>query len=104
MNQPCSEPGCPEFASYRGRCRSHASANSRNRDQVGKQVYNSKRWAILRRRKLNLNPICEDCNERLATDVHHRHGVEVDPWSLSGLESLCHSCHSRITRQEQIAA
>jgi 5-methylcytosine-specific restriction protein A len=104
MNQPCLEPGCPGFAEYRGRCRSHASEYAARREPVGKAVYNSKRWAMLRRRKLNLNPICEDCDARLATDVHHRHGVEVDPWSLAGLESLCHSCHSKVTRREQVAA
>ena len=99
--RPCMEPGCGEFAAYRGRCSLHAGARARATTRVGRSVYNSKRWRILRRRKLTLNPICERCDERLATDVHHVHGVEQDPWSLDGLESLCHACHSTITREEQ---
>lgn len=103
MNQPCTEPGCPEFTVYRGRCREHATLANQSRDQIGKKVYNSRRWQMLRRRKLTLNPICEQCDAQLATDVHHVHGVATDPWSLDGLESLCIQCHSRITRAEQVA-
>lgn len=40
----------------------------------------------------------------VATDVHHKHGVKLDPWAIEGLESLCHPHHSMVTRQEQLSA
>jgi 5-methylcytosine-specific restriction protein A len=95
-SQPCLEAGCPNLASYRGRCAEHAGSHA-NRNRAGRKIYSTRRWAILRRRKLRLNPICERCDKRLATDVHHRAGVENDPWSLAGLEALCRSCHSSET-------
>jgi 5-methylcytosine-specific restriction enzyme A len=100
MQRPCLEAGCPEFAVYRGRCAEHARINERDILRIGRAVYATKRWRILRRRKLRANPICERCDRRLATDVHHKRGVAVDPWSWGELESLCHSCHSRETARE----
>ena len=45
LNSPCIEPHCPELATYRGRCRRHASLNERARLRPHKQVYNRRRWA-----------------------------------------------------------
>src|SRR4051812_38147373 len=94
----CLEPGCPEYATYRGRCQAHSQKRDRTINRAGRAIYSTKRWAMLRRHKLSLNPLCEweGCNE-LATDVHHRHGVEADPWSVDGLEALCHAHHSALT-------
>jgi hypothetical protein len=97
MERPCMEAGCGEFAVYRGRCGEHARLRSRATERIGRTVYNSKRWRLTRLRKLSLNPICERCDRALATDVHHVYGVEHDPWALDGLQSLCHSCHSKIS-------
>ena len=97
----CLEATCGRPATYKGRCGKHARRREREINRVGRKVYSSKRWRILRQRKLFEQPLCERCGA-LATDVHHRHGVEADPWSLTGLESLCRPCHSQITRREQL--
>lgn len=96
----CSESRCPEPASYRGRCPTHAK--QRNTDtHRNRSIYNSKRWAITRNRVLFEQPLC-GCGA-IATDVHHVIDLEDggDPWSRSNLEALCHGCHSRLTRQHQ---
>jgi 5-methylcytosine-specific restriction endonuclease McrA len=48
-----------------------------------------------------MTPICERCDEELATEVHHAGGYD-QPYALSGLEALCSRCHSRETRREQL--
>lgn len=95
----CSTTGCPEPATYRGRCpdhaRTHNQATHRNR-----HVYNSKRWKMTRRRVLFEQPLCPCGN--LATDVDHILSIEEggDPWNQANLQALCASCHSRKTNQE----
>lgn len=110
VSRPCAEPGCGSFATYRGRCQRHARQRDKQINRAGRSIYNSKRWKLLRRRKLFLTPLCEyvdpeegPCME-VATDVHHKHGVKLDPWAIEGLESLCHPHHSMVTRQEQLSA
>lgn len=80
----------------------HSKERDASIERSGRVIYNTKRWQMTRKRKLALNPICEQCNNDLATDVHHKHGVANDPWSIEGLEALCHSCHSRVTRAGQV--
>jgi hypothetical protein len=97
-----TEGGCPNPATYRGRCQRHAK--QRNKDtHRNREIYNSKRWQILRRRILFDNPLCS-CGE-IATDVHHIKDIEDggDPWSRANCLALCHSCHSQITRAAQAA-
>lgn len=98
----CLEPRCPDPAVHRGRCRTHSAMRERTRTKRGRNVYGTKRWKLLRRRKLHLISLCERCGA-IATDVHHKAGVEADPWSIEGLESLCHGCHSQETRKEQLS-
>jgi len=103
-HSPCSTPTCPEYATYRGYCPIHAK--QREPKRKGKKVYNSKRWKILRRKMLARDYLCEQCvaegqdYPRAAVDIHHRHGVEVDPWSMGGLQALCKQHHGRITKAE----
>ena len=100
----CNEGGCNEVASYRGRCQYHANVNDRRIARADRQLYQTKRWAMTRKRKLHLDPLCNRCGE-IATDVHHIHGVgNANPFDLSTLEALCHPCHSRQTRADQVAA
>lgn len=104
MKRACLEPRCPSPASYRGRCQAHARQQDKAINRVGRSIYNTKRWKVLRLAKLNLTPFCEEQGcESMATDVHHKHGVEQDPWSMEGLEALCHAHHSQRTRREQAA-
>lgn len=75
----------------------------------GKQynrLIHTRRWLMLRRRKLSENPLCERCLEEdryiQATEVHHIKPVEdaFSPWAQEALmydyhnlQSLCHRCH-----------
>jgi 5-methylcytosine-specific restriction endonuclease McrA len=99
----CLEPRCPEPATWRGRCPVHRTQRNRETRSKNAKVYNTKRWRLLRRRKLFLTPLCECGCDRIATDVHHIKDIEQggDPWSLDNLESLTHECHARITRARQ---
>ena len=103
MLRICLEPRCSAPVHRKGRCLRHSRSGWRTKKQGrrGNFVYATKRWQILRRRVLFEQPLCR-CGE-LATDVHHIHGVEADPWSRAGLEALCHECHSRLSAREQIA-
>lgn len=102
MHRLCAEAGCPRPATYRGRCASHNRLNDKTIKRRGRHVYATKRWRALRARKLERNPICERCGNYLATDVHHLHGITDDPYDPANLEALCHACHSRITRADQV--
>lgn len=97
----CAIPTCPEPATYRGKCAEHNRSNERTTDRAGKQVYSTKRWAMTRRKVLFLNPLCE-CGE-IATDVHHIRDLADGgvPYDQANLEAMCHSCHSKHTRQVQ---
>jgi 5-methylcytosine-specific restriction endonuclease McrA len=93
----CLQSQCPEPATYRGRCATHARAREKQ-THGNKSIYNSKRWKVLRRSVLFNHPLCE-CGE-IATDVHHIQDIEKggDPWARDNLMALCHRCHSKITR------
>lgn len=61
-------------------------------------------WAKVRAMKLRRKPMCEDCGEAEATQVHHKVAFRNRPGlrlRLDNLMSLCASCHSRRTAQEQ---
>lgn len=73
------------------------------------RFYCSDLWGNIRKAKLSLNPLCEECfrEGRIepATQVHHKKDLSEDSTmlnatELSGLESLCASCHSRHTFNE----
>jgi 5-methylcytosine-specific restriction endonuclease McrA len=96
----CAAAGCQAKVA-RGRCAKHAAAVDKRHRRRHRDIYATKRWAITRRRKLSKNPICERCNEELATEVHHANGYGK-PYALSGLQALCSRCHSRETRREQL--
>lgn len=106
MRRPCLEPGCSSDAEQGlPRCAEHQREHTRAKDQrterAGQRVYRTKRWQILRRRKLFHDPLCERCGA-IATEVHHIKGVEVSTWEMEQLESLCASCHAKETRAEQL--
>lgn len=110
--RPCAEPRCPDLATYRGRCQRHAKQRDKQINRAGRDIYHTKRWRLLRRRKLFLNPLCEyvdpdegPCTE-VATDVHHRVAIAEGgaKWELANLEALCRKHHGWHTRQEQLSA
>jgi 5-methylcytosine-specific restriction protein A len=107
----CLESKCPNPATAKGRCDFHRKLQERERSRVRRdeararnRLYASKHWAMVRRRKLSLNPICELCDVALATEVHHRTALEDggEKFAAENLVSCCRPCHSRETRREQI--
>jgi hypothetical protein len=69
----CSTARCPDPATYRGYCTTHAQ--QRNREtHTNKSIYSSKRWQMLRRKVLFEEPLCS-CGE-IATDVDHIQPIE----------------------------
>jgi hypothetical protein len=79
--------GCPECSRAKDRGRSKDNAW---RDHA--------RFKNCRKMHLRHSPICVWCERKPATDIHH---VDPDPalrWTFSNFRSLCHRCHSAITR------
>ena len=103
MRRLCLTRGCSHPAKYRGRCRIH-SAKREQATHPNRALYSSKRWRMLRRKRLGMNPLCP-CGA-IATDVDHITPIEEGgpPFSLANTRSLCHSCHSKVTRQAQLRA
>lgn len=69
--------------------------------------YSTRRWQQLRLLKLQADPLCEECKARGQTvpakHVDHIRAISDggDPFpDLGGLRSLCPSCHSRKTTQD----
>lgn len=66
------------------------------------RIYNTARWKHLRLKKMMNNPVCEVCQNCLATEVDH-----IVPFStgitdkqklrlgfdILNLQSICHDCH-----------
>jgi 5-methylcytosine-specific restriction endonuclease McrA len=99
----CIKPGCPEPATYRGRCQRHAKQRERTINRAGRQVYATKRWKVARRRVLFEQPLCaiEGCME-IATDVDHIVPLpEGEPYARDNLQGLCRKHHGVKTRSEQ---
>ena len=78
--------------------------------QDKQRIYNSLEWHRLREAKLQINPLCERCQEQgyivSATCVHHIVPIETARnfeemqrlafCAITGLQSLCYQCHSDI--------
>jgi len=109
----CQEPGCSGLAMTGKFCPLHIADNYQKHSAAVRSPYDSwygrRAWNGrngIRLVKLRRNPLCEICATARATQVHH-----TDPsWKLTGdwslfiklalLQSLCASCHSRITAEE----
>ena len=100
----CLDPRCPNPAHWRGRCQEHARTNDRNIRRAGYHIYRTKRWRTTRSRHLHNHPLCDHCGN-VAEDVHHRIDLADggQPYAPANLQSLCHPCHSRLTRASQSA-
>ena len=64
------------------------------------------KWRDLRIKFLSYHPTCERCSNA-ATDVDHIRDVKNNPhlmYNWDNLRSLCHSCHSKRTNNDQIHA
>jgi 5-methylcytosine-specific restriction protein A len=109
----CLEPRCPNPATGRGRCDKHRKAKERERSRVRRaegvernRFYARKRWAMVRRNMLYLNPLCElehpGCLG-IANEVHHRVAMEDGgaEYAIENLISACKPCHSKETSRER---
>lgn len=76
------------------------------------KMINSKRWKDLRLKKLQANPLCEECQRKnkitLASEIHHikevesaitYEGMSLLMFDYSNLMSVCHECHVEIHRE-----
>lgn len=107
---PCKYPGCDKLVegTY---CEEHKKItdkqyNQYQRDRKVQRFYQSPEWRAVRRRKLDQNPLCEECLKHnkvtKATMVDHivpiKQGGEA--FNMNNLQSLCNECHSRKSVQE----
>lgn len=106
--RPCSYPSCPELTLGRY-CDIHqkemvAKYNKYERDPDTNKRY-GKEWRKIRTCYIAAHPICEECKDAgkltPAQEVHHiipitKGGTHAD----ENLQSLCTSCHSRITAND----
>ena len=77
----------------------NAQRYNEKRDPKYKKFYNSKKWELLKNKKMtDAENICERCG-RLATEVHHIIPIQTDEgWiqrlTYKNLEALCVGCHN----------
>lgn len=110
----CSHPACRVIIDKQKqgvRCEKHQVRGStprkvldHQRTPQGTVVYNTKRWKVLSKKKLDIQPFCEKCwkenRERVADVVDHIIEIQDDKskaYTFSNLMSLCHSCHNTKT-------
>lgn len=85
--------------------KSMKSKPRKSKSRLLKHIYNTHRWYILRKLYLFMHPICEVCNQALATEVHHikkfslgksKREIIKLAYDYNNLKSTCHSCHQKI--------
>ncbi|MBI9110279.1 HNH endonuclease [Maridesulfovibrio ferrireducens] len=104
---PCKFTGCPGLSrDGSGWCLKH-KAHGETKKRKAQKKYQKRRgssssrgygaeWRRIRKAKLTLNPLCEECAQNgcvsRATTVHHR---DHDPHNNedSNLMSMCRECH-----------
>ena len=102
--QPCKYPDCSKLT-YGKYCEEHQKLIDKNynlyeRDKVNQKFYQSAEWKALRKLKLSINPLCEEClkSRRFvkATMADHIKPINQGglPLDINNLQSLCRSCHS----------
>lgn len=108
--KPCRYPGCPELTNETF-CEKHKREDNKiynqyKRDELSRTFYRTQRWIETRKKKLHINPFCEEC-QRNGTMVVGKivdHIVPIkqggEPYDLDNLQTLCWSCHSRKSIKE----
>lgn len=114
----CKHPTCANLLPQYGYCSTHQHLgektpeekkqrdrqyDAQSRDKDAQKFYNSAAWRATRKNKLAQNPICELCDRRIATEVHHDVPIRSnDPEAkekrleYSNLLSTCSPCHKRL--------
>jgi 5-methylcytosine-specific restriction protein A len=106
--RPCTHPGCPALTEAGGPCPKHKKDRDKERGTAAQRGYD-RRWRKYRRRFLDENPLCEECNREgcdiVATVVHHHREVSSrdDPlfWEPRNHAALCRECHERVHKRKR---
>lgn len=82
------------------------------KDANYRRMISSTRWVRLRKEKLKINPLCQDCLDKgiyiPASEIHHVVPCETAKtikqmeelmFSMGNLRSLCHDCHVLVHRK-----
>lgn len=84
----------------------HRQYSRDRKDKEFMSLYSSARWKVLRKYKLQLNPLCEMCAEQgqvvPAQVVHHKVEAKDRPdlfYDLDNLQSLCDACHNQLHKK-----
>lgn len=89
----CAQPGCPDVATYRGRCREHQRPGSPSSTVTG-----TRRFAALSRRVIARDRgVCWLCGQAGADTADHVVPVAERPdlaYSLANLKAAHRSCNS----------
>lgn len=86
----------------------HSHYDKYLRDKDSQRFYHSAAWQSARDKKLQLNPLCEACEQAgrvtVAKVVHHSIPVKdgTHKLELKFLVSLCHACHNKIETEIDI--
>lgn len=111
--KPCLYAGCSNLVRS-GYCENHQKKPVKIESRPvqehieAHQLLYDRKWRKRRAAWLAVNPWCENCLDygkyEPAEDVHHviPHRGDVRSFNSGPLQSLCHFCHSRITRQEMV--
>jgi 5-methylcytosine-specific restriction protein A len=96
--KPCQHPNCPELITSGRFCKLHRKANY---NPEIRSRYDS-RWEKIRAVYVSRHPLCELCllKNKLTPveEVHHKIPLENGgTHDFDNLQSLCKSCHSKIT-------
>ena len=108
--KPCRHPGCPELTNETF-CEKHKKESNKiynqyKRDELSRTFYKTAIWIETRKKKLRLNPLCEECQRNgtmvIGKIVDHIIPIKQggEPYDLDNLQTLCWSCHSRKSIQE----
>jgi 5-methylcytosine-specific restriction enzyme A len=106
--QFCAEPGCGVLV-LGGRCPVHAPRERRAHVVTyanTQRMYDSVRWARLRREVIQDEPFCRACRRAgrrsLTVDVDHivpHRGNPAVFWDRANLQGLCKRCHTTKTNR-----
>lgn len=109
VGKPCKEPRCSVIVTGKGKyCDRHDPGRWVSKEAAPEKLsfYYGDRWRHIRKIKLSRNPVCEVCNVRLATQVHHLSKARDDiegRYEMSNLQSICVWCHAKETQRETLA-
>lgn len=101
---PCNNRGCHRLTSGRY-CEHHTKQAMRDYDREregteDRKIMHSAHWRKVRARKLDMNPLCERCEQTMnryvpAVIVHHIDGDRHNE-SDDNLKSCCVQCHETL--------